>query len=167
MRMVGIFALTVGAAMVVGVLPLFIYESRPPRNAKAEIARFESDIEAWQDSLAYTATGADSVAIHERIAGRQQGIASLNYHLAADRVALEGWWRPAGPGGTLLIAGAFLAKPAGGRRAAEIVCTRLAGARAGSLVSVAETTIRSVVQGVVGVAIIQSVLAGLGMPFRK
>lgn len=108
MRMVGIFALTVGAAMLVGVLPLFIYESRPPRDAKAEIAQFESDIEAWQDSLAYTAIGADSVAIHERIAGRQQGIARLNYHLAADRAALQGWWRPAGPGGTLLIAGAFL-----------------------------------------------------------
>lgn len=81
MRIVGIFALTVGAAMLVGVLPLFIYESRPPREAEAYI-------EAGQDSLAYTAAGADSVAIDEHI--------------------LEGWWRPTGPGGTLLIAGAVL-----------------------------------------------------------
>jgi hypothetical protein len=108
MRIVGIFALTVGAAMLVGVLPLFIYESRQTRDAEAEIARFESDIEAWQDSLAYTATGADSVAIQERIFGRQEGISRTNYHLARNRTALQGWWKPAGPGGTLLIAGAFL-----------------------------------------------------------
>lgn len=64
---------------------------------------------------------------------------------------------------SILIAGVFLAKPAGGRRAAEIVCTRLAGDRAGNLVRVAEATIRSVVQGVLGVAVIQAVLAGLGL----
>ena len=108
MRIVGIFALTVGAAMLVGVLPLFIYENRPTRDAEAEIAQFESDITSWQDSLAHTATHTDSVAIHERIFGRQAGIASLTYHLARDRAALDGWWRPAGTGGTLLIAGAFL-----------------------------------------------------------
>jgi hypothetical protein len=96
--MVGIFALTVGAAMLVGVLPLFIYENRPPREAQA-------NIEAWQDSLAFAATGADSVAIHDRIF---ESIASLNDHLPRDQAALQGWWRPAGPGGTLLIAGAFL-----------------------------------------------------------
>ncbi len=96
MRIVGIFALTVGAAMLVGVLPLFIYESRATR---------EAEIEAWQDSLAFAATGADSVAVHDRIF---ESIASLNDHLARDRAALQGWWRPAGPGGTLLIAGAFL-----------------------------------------------------------
>ena len=98
MRLVGIFALTVGAAMLVGVLPLFVYENRPPREVQA-------NIEAWQDSLANAATGADSVAIHE---GIFEGIASRNDHLARQRVALQGWWRPAGPGGTLLIVGAFL-----------------------------------------------------------
>ena len=94
MRIVGIFALTVGAAMLVGVLPLFIYESRLQREAQAEIARFESDIEARQDSLAHAANASDSVAI--------------DYHVARRRAALEGWWRPAGTGGALLIAGVFL-----------------------------------------------------------
>ena len=108
MRIVGIFALTVGAAMLVGVLPLFIYESRLQREAQAEIARFESDIEARQDSLAHAANASDSVAIDERILGRQEGIARLNYHVARRRAALEGWWRPAGTGGALLIAGVFL-----------------------------------------------------------
>ncbi len=91
--------------MLVGVLPLFIYESRLQREAQAEIAQFESDIEAWQDSLAHAASGPDSVAIHDRIFA---DIASLDDHLARDRAALQGWWRPTGPGGMLLIAGAFL-----------------------------------------------------------
>ena len=47
-------------------------------------------------------------AIDERILGRQEGIARLNYHVARRRAALEGWWRPAGTGGALLIAGVFL-----------------------------------------------------------
>jgi predicted PurR-regulated permease PerM len=64
---------------------------------------------------------------------------------------------------SIIIAGAFLAKPAGGKRAAEVICTRLAGDRAGSLVPLAEATIRSVVQGVLGVAVIQAVAAGLGL----
>lgn len=64
---------------------------------------------------------------------------------------------------SLLIAGIFLANQSGARRTAELLCTRLVGERGGKLVELAGATITSVVRGVVGVAIIQSFAAGLGM----
>lgn len=63
----------------------------------------------------------------------------------------------------ILIAGVFLAKHEAGHRAADVVSTRLAGPRGAKLVDIAGATISSVVQGVLGVAVIQAVLAGAGM----
>lgn len=64
---------------------------------------------------------------------------------------------------SILIAGAFLARPAAGQRAAQALCTRLAGPRGVELAALAAATVRSVVQGVLGVALIQAVLVGAGM----
>ena len=84
MRIVGIFALTVGAAMLVGVLPLFIYEHRLQREVQSEVAQ----------------VGVDS---EDRL-----GAADPEPLVAREQVALQGWWRPTGRGGTLLMAGVFL-----------------------------------------------------------
>lgn len=64
---------------------------------------------------------------------------------------------------SILIAGAFLARPSSGRRGVEVVVTRLVGPRGGELVELARSTIVSVLQGVVGVALIQATAGGLGM----
>ncbi len=63
----------------------------------------------------------------------------------------------------ILIAGVLLAQSALGRRAADAIGWRLAGARGISFVRLGESVVRSVSRGILGVALIQAVLAGLGM----
>ena len=62
----------------------------------------------------------------------------------------------------IAIAGVLLAQSEGGQRVAVAVCRRLAGGRGAELAELAEATIRSVTRGILGVALIQSILAGLG-----
>ena len=64
---------------------------------------------------------------------------------------------------SIIIAGAFLATADAGKRAAETVFVRLAGDQGKELTSLSGATIRSVVQGVLGVALIQAFASGLGM----
>ncbi len=64
---------------------------------------------------------------------------------------------------SILIAGLLMAKADGAVAATTAVATRLAGEDGESMVNTAGATIRSVVQGVLGVAIIQSLLSGVGM----
>jgi predicted PurR-regulated permease PerM len=63
----------------------------------------------------------------------------------------------------ILISGALLAKAEMGRRAADAIGWRLAGSRGIRFVRLAENVVRSVSRGILGVALIQAVLAGLGM----
>src|SRR5918999_74111 len=63
----------------------------------------------------------------------------------------------------VIIAGVLLPQAEGGARAANAVATRLAGERGPSLVKLAEATIRSVARGVLGTAVIQALLAGVGL----
>lgn len=63
----------------------------------------------------------------------------------------------------IIIAGVLLAKSDTGRRAADAIGWRLAGARGLRFVRLAEDVVRSVSRGILGVALIQAVLAGLGM----
>jgi len=63
----------------------------------------------------------------------------------------------------ILIAGLLMAKADGAVSAANSLATRLGGEDGAAMVSTAGATIRSVVQGVLGVAVIQSLLAGIGM----
>jgi predicted PurR-regulated permease PerM len=64
---------------------------------------------------------------------------------------------------SILIAGLLMAKADGAVAATTAVATRLVGEDGESMVNTAGATIRSVVQGVLGVAIIQSLLSGVGM----
>jgi len=60
------------------------------------------------------------------------------------------------------IAGIFLVKADSGYKAAKAIGTRLAGEGGVELVDLAGSTLRSVVKGIIGVAVIQSLLAGVG-----
>jgi predicted PurR-regulated permease PerM len=62
----------------------------------------------------------------------------------------------------IAIAGVLLAHEEGARRAARTVASRLAGARGVEFAALAAATVRSVTRGILGVALIQSILAGLG-----
>ena len=62
-----------------------------------------------------------------------------------------------------IIAGAFMANANKCQRACILVADRLTGAHGEALITLSKTTIRSVVQGVIGVAVIQSLMSGLGM----
>ena len=63
---------------------------------------------------------------------------------------------------SIFIAGIFLTKADAGYKAAKSIGTRLAGDQGVELVDLAGSTLRSVVKGIIGVAVIQSLLAGLG-----
>jgi predicted PurR-regulated permease PerM len=63
---------------------------------------------------------------------------------------------------SILIAGVLLANDAGGGQAARAIATRLAGERGTEAVELAAATVRSVTLGILGVALIQTLLASLG-----
>jgi predicted PurR-regulated permease PerM len=62
----------------------------------------------------------------------------------------------------ILIAGGLLAHAEGGARAARAIALRLAPDRGLGYAEVAEQTVRSVALGILGVALLQGLLAGLG-----
>lgn len=63
---------------------------------------------------------------------------------------------------SIVIAGVLLANSTGGGQAADLIARRLVGERGPELADLAGATTRSVAQGILGVALIQSFLAGLG-----
>jgi predicted PurR-regulated permease PerM len=63
----------------------------------------------------------------------------------------------------ILVMGILLATAEGSVSGAKLVATRLTGEDGEAMVGTMGATIRSVVQGVLGVALIQAILAGLGM----
>lgn len=64
---------------------------------------------------------------------------------------------------SIIIAGVFLVSAKGGYQTALALSSSLVGDRGNVLVDLAIATIRSVAKGVLGVAIIQAVLAGIGL----
>jgi predicted PurR-regulated permease PerM len=64
---------------------------------------------------------------------------------------------------SIIIAGIFLATAEAGNKGANAVFTRLAGDSGEELTRLAAATIRSVVQGVLGVALIQALASGIGL----
>ncbi len=66
-----------------------------------------------------------------------------------------------------VIAGVLLAHSASSYQLAHGIARRLAGERGDDFANLAEATIRSVARGVLGVAVIQSLLAGLGFIFAS
>jgi predicted PurR-regulated permease PerM len=63
---------------------------------------------------------------------------------------------------SIIVSGVILANSDGGYKTAQAVATRLAGERGEEFVELAGATVRSVTRGILGVAIIQALLAGLG-----
>jgi predicted PurR-regulated permease PerM len=63
---------------------------------------------------------------------------------------------------SIIIAGVLLANAVGGGRAARTIARRLTGEQGTKAVELAEATVRSVTLGILGVAVIQTLLAGLG-----
>jgi predicted PurR-regulated permease PerM len=63
---------------------------------------------------------------------------------------------------SIILAGVFLVSASGAKQAVESVLTRLAGKRGPELTELSQATVKSVVTGILGIAIIQSLLAGLG-----
>jgi predicted PurR-regulated permease PerM len=64
---------------------------------------------------------------------------------------------------SIAIAGVLLAGAGTGHRVAKEIATRLAGERGEELTDLAGATVRGVAQGILGVALIQSALIGLGL----
>jgi predicted PurR-regulated permease PerM len=62
----------------------------------------------------------------------------------------------------IIIAGVLLAHAEAGGRSTRAIAMRLAGDQGAEFAQVAEATVRSVARGILGVALIQSVLAGIG-----
>ncbi len=63
---------------------------------------------------------------------------------------------------SIIIAGVLLANAAGGHQAAQAFAKRVSGERGAKAVALAGATVRSVALGILGVALIQTLLAGLG-----
>ncbi|MGB5733089.1 MAG: AI-2E family transporter [Thiohalocapsa sp.] len=63
----------------------------------------------------------------------------------------------------IIVASVLLAKSERGGRAAHAIARRLAGNRGARFTKLAEAVVRSVSRGILGVALIQALLAGLGM----
>jgi predicted PurR-regulated permease PerM len=63
----------------------------------------------------------------------------------------------------IILSGLLMAKAEGFTAGLKTIAVRLAGDQGAEMVTVAGATIRSVVQGVLGVAVIQALLSGIGM----
>lgn len=62
----------------------------------------------------------------------------------------------------ILLAGVFLARAEIGQRKVRALARRLAGDRGMEVLTLAAGTVRSVIRGILGVALIQAILAGIG-----
>jgi len=63
---------------------------------------------------------------------------------------------------SIILAGVFVASAGGAKKAMESVFVRVAGGRGADLTRLSHDTVQSVVRGILGIAALQAVLAGLG-----
>ena len=63
---------------------------------------------------------------------------------------------------SIIIAGIFLANAEGGRRVTERIFSRFVGGKGKEMTNFSRDTVTSVVNGILGIAIIQTLLAGMG-----
>lgn len=135
---------------------------------------------AWENGTLKIPPPAESVAgwplIGEKL-HKYWTLASVNLEAALKQVAPQlktaGGWLFGAVGGAglgvlqfiiaILIAAVFLASTDVAHRSTLAISTRIAGDRGEELASISIATIRSVSQGVLGVALIQSLLAGIGL----
>lgn len=110
--------------------------------------------------------------VHESWALASENLADALTHARPQLEAVSRWLLNAagnaGVGmlelvGSFLIAGVMLVKSEGRRRAIERFAIRMAGSERGpGLVQLSNATVRSVVQGILGVALVQATLTGIG-----
>ena len=104
----------------------------------------------------------------QAIANLGAAVAQIEPQLRAAGVWLLSFVAGAGFGmlgfmAAIVIAGLLLAHSTAAERLAETVAVRLMGPRGADLVRLAEHTIRGVARGVLGTALIQSLLVGIGL----
>jgi predicted PurR-regulated permease PerM len=97
-----------------------------------------------------------------------QALARIGPQLQATAIWLLSFIAGAGFGmlsflAAIVIAGVLLAHSAETERLCDLIATRLVGRRGPDLVALAEQTIRSVARGMLGTALIQSLLVGIGL----
>lgn len=63
----------------------------------------------------------------------------------------------------IIVAGVLLANADGGHHVAQVIAARLKGEQGPELVALAGATVQSVARGILGVAVIQAILSGIGM----
>ena len=63
---------------------------------------------------------------------------------------------------SIIIAGVFLTTAKSGQRAAQAILTRLVGEKGQAMTDLAHATVKSVVNGILGIALLQALLAGIG-----
>lgn len=63
---------------------------------------------------------------------------------------------------SMILAGVFVASANGAKQAMQAVFTRVAGGRGVELTKISHDTVQSVVRGILGIAVLQAVLSGLG-----
>ncbi len=66
---------------------------------------------------------------------------------------------------SIILAGVFLTAAGGAKEAVVNIFSRLAGQRGPQLTELSVATVKSVVTGILGIALIQTILAGLGFVF--
>jgi predicted PurR-regulated permease PerM len=110
-------------------------------------------------------------SVHKYWAMASENLQEALSHFQPQLVALSSWLVSFAAGTlrsvleftvAVLIAGVLLARSEQSAAAARAVASRLAGQRGLELADLAGATVRSVAQGVLGVALIQGLLAGLG-----
>jgi predicted PurR-regulated permease PerM len=82
--------------------------------------------------------------------------------LALLKLAMDTAWGLVQFALSIIIAGVFMANATGGGKMAKDLFVRLAGERGTDFADISKKTVRNVVKGILGVAIIQSLLAGTG-----
>ena len=135
---------------------------------------------AWESGALKIPPPAESVAewplIGEKL-HKYWTLASVNLEAALKQIAPQlktaGAWLFGAVGGaglgilqfiiSILIAAVFLASTEAAYRSTLAISSRIAGERGEELAGISIATIRSVAQGVLGVALIQSLLAGIGL----
>ncbi len=109
--------------------------------------------------------------VHEVWAGAATNLGDTAKQFSPQLKAVGGWVLAAGAGTgaavvqfvvSLLIAGFFLVSASGGVSAIGAVTRRVAGAEGERYLALAAQTVRSVAVGILGVAVIQSALLGIG-----
>lgn len=100
-----------------------------------------------------------------------ENLAATAAKIAPQLKAIGGWLLSTAAGAgfgilqfvvAIIIAGAFLANAEAGGAFARALAARLAGEKGADFANLAEATVRSVTRGILGVALIQSLLAGIG-----